>query len=88
MSHGSEKIIEGEQENFDKHLAKELGITYDELLELDYEIDEEVSNDGGIIYNYIISFGENASKEILKKIEGIDEQSKVWIPSSVVDNWK
>lgn len=78
MSSGSERMIEIQQEGDDQHLAKKLGITYEELLQLDHEIDPEQSNDG-FVYSYIIKFGKEAPKEILDKVIGIDEQDEVWL---------
>ncbi len=87
MSSGSERMIEKQQENFDKHLARYLGITYNELSELDYEMDTEESNDG-LVYNYIIKFRKDAPKEILAKIQGIENNNQVWVSAAEVDNWK
>lgn len=79
MGSASERMIEIQQEQADRRLAESLGITYDELLELDHEIDTEESNDG-LIYNYIIRFKEDAPREILDKVHGIDENDYVWLP--------
>ena len=85
MSSGSDRMIEMQQEQDDRRLAKKLGITYDELLELDHEIDTEESNDG-LVYNYILKFGDEAPKEILDKVIGIDEQNQVWLAPWELDN--
>jgi len=85
MSSGSERMIEMQQEKSNQELAKKLGITYGELLELDHEIDTEESEDG-LIYNYIIKFRDDAPRVILDKIHGIDEQNHVWLPSWELDN--
>lgn len=85
MGSGSERMIEMQQERDDHELAKKLGITYDELLELDHEIDTEESEDG-LIYNYIIKFRDDAPREILDKIHGIDEHDYVWLPSWELGN--
>lgn len=79
MSSSTERMIEKQQEREDHKIAKKLGITYDELLDLDYEIDTEESDDG-LIYHYIIKFREDAPREILDKIHGIDENNYVWLP--------
>jgi len=78
MSSGSERLIEMKQEKDDRRLAKKLGITYDEFLQLDHEIDTVESNDG-LVYNYILKFGDEAPKKILNKVIGIDEQNQVWL---------
>ena len=50
-----------------------MGITYEELIELDYEIEEgHISNDG-MIYYYIMKFSLNSPKEIIDKIGGVTE---------------
>lgn len=85
MSSGSERMMEFQQEKYDRNLAKKLGLTYDELLQLDYEIDTEESNDG-LIYNYIIKFNDNAPKEILDNVIDIDNQSQVYFAPWVLDN--
>lgn len=85
MSSGSERMIEIQQEQAEKELAKKLGITYDELLELDHEIDTEESNEG-LVYNYIIKFRDDAPREILDKIHGIDDHDTVWLPSWELGN--
>lgn len=77
MSSGSDRIIEIQQEQFNRQIAKKLGITYDEFLELEYEINTEESEDG-FIYNYILEFNENSPKEILEKIIGIEQDKFVW----------
>lgn len=78
MGLGSERMIEIQKEKFDFHLANLLGITYDELLELEYSIEKEESNDG-LIYNYIIEFDEETPKEILNKINNLEEGKRVWL---------
>lgn len=85
MGSMKDRMIEMQQETDDRELAKKLGITYDELLELDHEIDTEESEDG-LIYNYIIRFRDDAPREILDKIHGIDEHDYVWLPSWELGN--
>jgi len=85
MSSGSERMIEMQNEKFDKEIAKKFGISYDELMELDYEKDPEESEDG-LIYNYIFRFSDDAPREILDKIQGIDEDDCVWLPSWELGN--
>lgn len=85
MGSGSERMIELQQEKSDRGLAKKLGITYEELLQVGYEIDTEESNDG-LIYNYIIIFKDDAPRKILNKIQGIDKNNSVWFSPSEFDN--
>lgn len=71
-------MIEMQQTKDDERLAKILGISYGELLELDHEIDTDESSDG-LIYNYIVEFSDDAPKEILDKINGLEDRKRVWI---------
>lgn len=73
-----EQLEEQLQEDFDKKLALKLGITYEELMELDYEIHENTSDDG-LVYGEYIQFNENGNPDILKKIEGLDQHFTVYI---------
>lgn len=62
-----EELIERQQEDFDKVLAEKLGITYDELLELEYEINDNESEDG-LLYNHYIIFSSESNQEVLEKV--------------------
>lgn len=64
MGRMKDLLTERIEESADERLARKLGLTYDELVELNHSITTEESPDG-LIYNYIISFDENACKEIL-----------------------
>lgn len=74
MGKAKEFMIEKQQEKADRNLAKKLGLSYNELMELDYEIDTNESKDG-LIYNYIIEFSTNSPKNILNKIKGLNGYS-------------
>src|SRR5690349_1651295 len=52
-------------------LARSLGISYEELTRLDYEIHENEGNDG-LIYNYYVKFGDKSPNDILKKIKRLN----------------
>ena len=78
MGSMKDRMIEMQQTKDDEKLAKILGITYDELLQLDHEIDTDESNDG-LIYSYIVEFGDDAPAEILDKIKGLEDRKRVWI---------
>jgi len=67
-----------------KSLAQELGLTYDEISQLDYDISENASNDG-LVYNFIVQFDGSGDKEILGKIEGLDEQLWINVSTSTFD---
>ena len=85
MSSGTERMIEMQQDKYDRNLAKKLGITYDEIHQLDHEIDTEESNDG-LVYNQIVRFSDNAPKEILDKVIGIENHNQVWLAPWELDN--
>lgn len=61
------QLEEIQQENADNELAKKLGITYEELSELEYTFEEETSNDG-LVYRTFLEFNPEIGKEILEKI--------------------
>jgi hypothetical protein len=44
-----------------------LGISYDELCQLEWDVDTNESSDG-LIYDYIYTFRDDSNLEILKKI--------------------
>lgn len=78
MGRASEMMIERQQEGFEKKLADILGITYDELSEIGYEVDTNESNDG-LLYNYIIEFPDDSNPDILDKINGLEDRKRVWL---------
>jgi hypothetical protein len=78
MGHWKEIAIEMQEQESDRRLADLLGITYDELAELDYEIETDQSKDG-LIYNYRIEFDvENSPKHILSKIKNLKDGCRVY----------
>lgn len=78
MGRMKDLLIERMEESDDEQLAHKLGITHDELLQLNHRIDTEESEDG-VIYNYIISFDQNSPKEIISRIKGLDRSNTVWL---------
>lgn len=67
-----------------KVLALEFDLTFDEISELDYEINTNMSEDD-LQYNYIIQFYEGCDKEILAKIDGLDENLWINVDNSVLN---
>ncbi|GHE80225.1 hypothetical protein GCM10011501_05080 [Thalassotalea profundi] len=65
-------------------LAIELGITNEELEELDYEVYENASNDG-LIYDYVIQFSQHNDPELLAKISGLDEYNAIRVSVNAFD---
>ena len=78
MGSVKELMMERMEEEGDERLARKLGISYVELMKLNHSINTEESNDG-LIYNYIITFSNDAPKEILAKVKGIDRNNTVWL---------
>jgi hypothetical protein len=62
------ELEEGRQEN----LAGALGISWDELSQLNYEIAHNISNEG-LLFGYFITFSSDSDPGILSKIAGINE---------------
>ncbi|MFD2784103.1 hypothetical protein [Hymenobacter rubripertinctus] len=78
MGHWKEVAMEMQEQESDRHLADLLGITYDELTELDYEIETDQSRDG-LVYNYRIEFDiDNSPKDILSKIKNLEDGCRVY----------
>ena len=71
MSSSKRLLEEMQEKRSNSHLAKRLGISYEELCECEWEINENAS-DEGLIYSYIIQFDKNSSQEVLDKI-GVDD---------------
>ena len=67
-----------DQEILERKLSKELGISYLELAETEYDIDFETSEEGEV-YNLIIKFKESSSKKVLKKINQLDHNNHVYL---------
>ncbi len=75
-----ETMIERQQEELEKKLAGILGISYEELSEIGYEIETNKSKDG-LLYNYIIEFPNDSNPDILDKINGLEDRKRVWLQS-------
>ena len=56
----------------DAVVAKALGLTLNELAQLEWDMSEETSADGGIVYSYVITFAPDSRLELLDKIRGLD----------------
>ena len=66
------------EEESDKRIAAALGISIDDLNQLDFEISSNES-DEGLVYEYIIHFQDSSPKEILEKIEGLSSRNYVYL---------
>lgn len=65
----SRQLDEVLDEKNDRHLAEVLGITYDDLSQLDYDFYPNESR-GGFISGHLIVFSDSSPKKILRKITG------------------
>lgn len=72
-----EHYLENQEDRYIR-MADALGIPWEELLELDYEIDANVSKDG-LVYGYILRFSEENNPTILDKIIELDENRTVYL---------
>jgi hypothetical protein len=70
MGRMKDLLIQRMDETDEEQLAHKLGITHEELVQLNHTIDTEESEDG-VIYNYIVSFDPNSPEEILDKVKGL-----------------
>jgi hypothetical protein len=65
-------------------LALELGITDEELEELDYDVHENSSKDG-LVYDYVIQFSPHNDPELLAKISDLDEYKATRVSVNAFD---
>jgi len=80
----SSRELEDRQEKMvEERVAKELGITPEELRETAYEIIDN-SSDDGLIYSYFIEFSEESPKDVLEKI-GVDENNQIEVSRDLFD---
>lgn len=70
---------ENAEENRDKSLAKALGISYDDLIQTDFDIslDEGEGSNDGVQYGTLVTFSDSSPKHILAKIKGLDHSNTV-----------
>ena len=69
----------------DEQLASALGLSIEELYELDYEIHTNESNDG-LVYEHVIHISESSPSEILSKIDGLSSQNYVHLQPYELDS--
>lgn len=67
-------MIDSHEDEEGNAIADALGISYFDLRKTDYQIEENIS-DEGVLYNYRIAFSDRSPKEILDKIEGLHGNS-------------
>ncbi len=84
MSRTKDWLMDLEEQAFDRHLAKLLDISYEELIKLEWEIETDES-DEGLVYSHRIEFSESSPKEILSKIERLKDNCRVYLESWELD---
>ena len=72
----------GDDTELRKSLALEFNLTFEEMEALDFEIDVN-SSDDDLVYNHIVQFSDDCDKDILDKIDGLDEHLWINVDSSV-----
>lgn len=78
MGKAKELYMEMREEERDKRLASTLGISFDELNCLQWDLNTNESEDG-LVYGYILEFDSGSPKEILNKIEGLEDGCRVYL---------
>ena len=74
-----EQYLENQEDHYIR-LAEARGISWEELIALDYEVTANMSKDG-LIYGYVVTFSEENDKQLLAKIFGIDSNLSVHLPT-------
>lgn len=83
MGAAKEQLYDNQQEALYEMLAEHLGITYDEVEEIEPQINENIGSDE-VVYGYYLTFKKDAPREILEKIEGLDSNDCFWLDISEV----
>lgn len=66
-------------------LAKELGIAEEDLESLEWDVQENASDDG-LIYDFVLTFDESCPPEILEKIEGLSDDLTIRVSANAFDS--
>jgi hypothetical protein len=81
----SRELEERMQLETEKQLASALGLSTEELEQLEYEISTNES-DEGLVYEYVVHFVESSPAEILSKIDGLSSQNFVYLQPYELDS--
>lgn len=79
-----ERRIAMSEGNYNSRLADKLGISTDDLSKLEWDIIENLSDDG-LLYNYIMEFSDNSPKQILDKITDLQYSNSVYLNVNFFD---
>ncbi|HIB9701866.1 TPA: hypothetical protein ACWZJK_004910, partial [Escherichia coli] len=66
-------------------LAAELGITDEDLELLEWDTQEN-SSDDGLIYDFVLTFDKSCPPEILEMIEGLSDNLTIRVSANAFDN--
>lgn len=66
----SAQLEERQEREFIAWVASEVGLSVEELTELDFDVDEITGNDGAV-YGHTVTFGDESDPTILAKISGL-----------------
>lgn len=78
MGKMKEVLIELQDQAEERHLAKLLGISYNDLLQLEWRLESEKTIDG-LIQRYRIDFSDSSPEGILDKIERLEDGYTVYL---------
>lgn len=76
MGRAKEQYMEMQETWANQRLASTLGISFDELEQLQWEIHEDRNKDG-MLYGYRVEFYDDCPDDILDKIEGLEDGCRV-----------
>ena len=76
-------MIEELNNRFEIEIAKEIGLTFEELQSTNYTIDEMMNSDG-LHYGYKVNFAESVPEDLLKKIRYLKNNS-VFVDLGVIE---
>lgn len=80
-------VIDMMNSSEEKRIADLLGISFEEVSSLEYQIETDESDDG-LIYNYRIEFDQNSPEDILNKIKRLQNGYSVYVePWELYDNY-
>jgi hypothetical protein len=82
-----DESFESEEEKRDEMLAKILGITYQELQQTEWNLNESKDNDGNV-NNLLVEFNKNSPENILEKIIELDKNNTVWLNPNALENYQ
>lgn len=68
MSSAKDIMIDNEEFKRDELVAKELGVSIDELNSVSFEVSAQTSHDGDIVDYYLVTFDESTPDSFLDKI--------------------